>query len=108
MPHTRITPQTWHVNSHKKTSNTSSLFDFTDSSNSNTTSDNNGINSGVDSNFSVSKTSAMSMNTTTIKKQLKLPTQTGKRKKERILFFFKDFINKIKIINRINKISLNL
>ena len=80
MPHTRITPQTWGVNSHKKASNTSSLFDFTDSNNSNTTSDNNGINSGVDSDFSASKTSAMSMNTTTIKKPLNIHTNIGRKK----------------------------
>eukprot|EP00957_Ditylum_brightwellii_P193820 14758762-Ditylum_brightwellii.AAC.1 len=67
MPHIRITPQTWGVNSHKKASNTSSLFDFTESSNSNKTSDNNGINSGVESDFSASKTPAMSMNTIAIK-----------------------------------------
>ena len=81
MPRTRITPQTWHVSSHKKASNTSSLFDFTDSNNSNTTSDNNGINNGVDGDFSASKTSAISMNTTTIKKSLNVCTKTGRRKK---------------------------
>ena len=79
MPHIRITPQTWHVNSHKKASNTSSLFGVTDSNNSNTTSDNNGINRGVDSDFSVSKTSAMSTNTTKVKRPLNGCTNIGRK-----------------------------
>eukprot|EP00957_Ditylum_brightwellii_P036496 2764046-Ditylum_brightwellii.AAC.1 len=54
-------------NTHETASNTSSLFDFTDSSNSNTKSGNNGISNGVDSDFSASNTSAISMNTTMIK-----------------------------------------
>ena len=80
MPYTRITRQPWHVNSHMKAFNTSSLFDFTDSNNSNTKSVNNSINSGVNSDLSASKTSAMSMNTTTIKKPLNIHTNIGRKK----------------------------
>eukprot|EP00957_Ditylum_brightwellii_P102818 7835487-Ditylum_brightwellii.AAC.1 len=54
-------------NTIKKASNTLSLFGSTDSNNSNTTSGNNGIIIGVDSDFSASKKSAMSTNTKMIK-----------------------------------------